>query len=279
MALLIVDREQFARAAMLDADRQLVRYISETLAPLLPRLPTQLECIEPFVKKAGREAIDRGFGEGSQYSFHILTDLLLGPYWERHPFYTGRFEKYLDAPGMEQGDRITLATNAVIDARVALEAVLPGMLDAAIESLNIHPKRIKPADIWNTFQHIAHARGFEAHHVLPLFEQYEAGFRKANGLPAIQRKTLSGAVELAYTAQGIPLPQPSDDIRDLTPHQLMEFNVSLLLALIYGPYFHGNLLISKLLRIIKSPDSNIYQGGVKDFLLSHRRALTENTDE
>lgn len=280
MALLTIDRKQLERAATLETDRQLIRYIRDTLGPVLPRLPAQPELIGPFVQKAGREAIESGYGDGGQYSFHILTSLLLGSSWEHHSFYTGRFEKYLDTPGMEQSARITLALGAVIDARQALEAVLPRLIDAAVESLGIYPERFKPEDIWNTFQHMAHARGFQPRQVLPLFEHFEAGFRKGNGLPPIRREKLAGHVEVGYIAQGIPLPKPSDAIRDLNSLQLMNFNGSLLLALIYGPAFNYNLFFNGLLQTLDSTNQpDVYQHELKEFLLSHRRALAENTDE
>ncbi|MGQ1887831.1 hypothetical protein [Serratia marcescens] len=280
MALLTINRKQLEQAATLDTDRQLIQYISNTLAPVLPRIPAQPELIGPFVHKAGREAIDRGFSEGGYYSFHIIADLLLGRSWERSPFYIEKFEKYLDAPGVEQSARITLAMQAVIDARHALEAVLPKVIDIAVKSLSIHPELFKPEDIWNAFQHMAWACGVSSDKVLPLFEDFEAGFRRANGLPPIQREKLPGNIEVAYTAQGIPLPKPSDVIHDLTLLQMMQFNGSLLLALIHGPAFANNLFLAELLQTLNSTNqAGVFQHELKEFLLAHRRALTENADE
>lgn len=279
MALLTIDREQLAQAATRDTDRQLIRYICDTLAPVLPRLPTQPELVAPFVRQAGQRAIATGFSEGGLYSFHILTDLLLGPYWEHEPFYATKFEKYLDAPGMEQSTRIALAMNAVIETRQELDAMLPKMIDAAIVPLSIHSELLKPEDTWLAFQQIARARGMESYKVLPLFEDFEAGFRKRNALPPIQRKRLSGYDELGYMAQGIPLPKPSDDIHGFTPLQMVAFNASLLLGLIYGSFRH-NPLLAGLFRIIDDTSHlNVLQHKLKSFLLSHQKALTENADE
>ncbi|EHK64145.1 hypothetical protein [Achromobacter arsenitoxydans] len=280
MALLTIDRERLAGAATRDTGRQLVRYIRDTLAPVLPRLPAQPELIAPFVRQAGRQAIQNGFGEDGLYSFHILTDLILGPGWEHHPMYAGKFEKYLDAPGMDQNARIALAMKAVVVARRDFEAVLPGMLDAAVAALSIVPDALKPEDIWNAFQNVAQMRGVAARKILPLFEQYEAGFRQANELPAIYRRPLTGYVELGYKARGIALPKPSDAIIGLTPHQLTQFNASLLLALIYGPWFPKNPFLAELLRVIDDPSQqSVHQREITRFLLAHRRALTESGDE
>lgn len=280
MALLTINRKQLEQAATLDTDRQLIRYICDTLAPVLPRIPAQPELIGPFVQKAGRDAINSGFGDGGYYSFHILTDLLLGPAWELSPFYTGVFERYLDTPGLEQSARITLAMQAVIDARHALEAVLPTVIDAAIESLSIPPERFKPGDIWDCFEQMARARGVSPNKALPLFELFEAGFRKGNGLPPIQRDRIPGHIEVAYTSQGIPVPKPSDAIRGLSLPQLTQFNGSLQLALIYGPSFPANVFLAGLLQILDSTNQpGVYQHELKGFRLSHRRALSEKADE
>ncbi|MGV8401398.1 hypothetical protein ACV33W_19440 [Pseudomonas aeruginosa] len=280
MALLSIDREQFAQAAIRDTDRQLIQYICDTLAPVLPRLPALPELVGPFVRKAGREAIKSGFGEGGLYSFHILTSLLLGPSWELNPSYKGKFEQYLDTPDMEQSARITLALDAVIDERQKLEAALPKMIDIAVESLSIRPERLGSEDIWNSFQRMASARVASPRQVRPLFEHFEAGFRRGNGLPPIHREKLRGDIEVAYTAQGIPLPKPSDAIRDLSLIQVMHFNGSLLLALNYGPSFSNNLFLAGLVQRLDSINQpDVYQHELKEFLLSHRRALTENADE
>ncbi|EDW2056460.1 hypothetical protein S518_004342 [Salmonella enterica subsp. enterica] len=279
MALLTISREQLTRAATLDTDRQLVHYICDTLAPVLPRIPAQPGQIGPFVRQAGQDAIQRGFGEGGYYGFHILADLLLGPFWERHPFYAGKFEKYLDAPGMEQSARITLALKAVIDTRRALETILPRMIAGALWSLNIHPDLLTPEDVWNAFQRTADARRIAPHHVLPLFEKYETGFRKANGLPPVQRRQLTGNDILAAEAQGLPLPKPSDDIHGLSPLILAQFNGCLQLALIYGPYFSKNPFLAELLRTLEAARQQaVYQHELKSFLLSLQQALTENAD-
>ncbi|MHC9238687.1 hypothetical protein [Pseudomonas aeruginosa] len=275
--LLNIDRERLAHAATLETDRQLVRYICGPLAPLLPRLPTQPERIAPFVQRAGPEAIAAGFADGGLYGWHILTDLLLGRNWERSPFHADRrFESILDAPGLRQEVRIVLAMNAVIDARQALEEALPGMIDAALVPLSLHPEVLTPKDTWLAFEQIASLRGLRWFEIESLFETYEAGFRKAHGLPPIERRKLSGYDRMGYESMGIPLPLPYDDIQ-FSPFQTVCFNAALLLELLYGPSRHENPLLEDLTRLAADTSHlGVLQYQLKQFLLSHRKALTED---
>ncbi|AVJ25963.1 hypothetical protein [Achromobacter spanius] len=280
MALLTLNRKHLELAATRETDRQLIQYIRGALAAVLPRLPASQALIPPYVQKAGRHAIESGFGEGGYYSFHILTGLLLGPSWDRDPFLLRRFDEYLDAPGMEPGARIALAMDAVLDTRRALEAALPELIDVAVQSLSIPPERFTPEHIWLAFERMAHIRGCQPHQILPLFERFETGFRLGNGLPPVHREKLPGHIQVAYEAQGIPLPKPSDAIRDLDRLQLQNFHGSLLLALIYGQSFSNNLflvrIVQKLDAALQPPD---YQHELKGFLRSHREALMEKVIE
>lgn len=280
MALLTLNRKQLELAATRETDRQLNQYICGSLTALLPRLPAAKALIPTYVQKAGRQAIESGFGEGGYYSFHVLTGLLLGPSWDQDPFFLGRFDRYLDAPGMEPGARIALAMNAVLDTRRALEAVLPELIDVAVQSLSIPPERFTPEHIWLVFERMAHIRGCQSHLVLPLFERFEAGFRLGNGLPPIRREKLPGHIEVAYEAQGIPLPKPSDAIRDLDRLQLQNFHGSLLLAVIYGQSFSNNLFLVRLVQTLDAASQPYeYQHHLKGFLRTHREALMEKVIE
>lgn len=280
MALLTLNRKQFEQAAIHLTDRQLIRYIRGSLSAVLPRLPASQALIQPYVQKAGRQAIESGFGEGAYYSFHILTGLLLGPLWDRDPLFLGKFDRYLDAPGMEPGAGIALAMDAVLDTRRALEAVLPDLIEVAVQSLSIPPERFTPQHIWRAFERMAHIRGCQPHQILPLFERFEAGFRLSNGLPPIRREKLPGHIEVAYEAQGIPLPKPSDAIRDLNRLELLNFHGSLLLALIYGHSFSENLFLDHLVQTLDAASQPLdYQRDLQGFLLSHRDALMEKAIE
>ena len=280
MALLTLNRKQLEQAAIRDTDRQLIHYICGSLSAVLPRLPASQELIGPYVQKAGRQAIESGYGDGDYYSFHILTGLLLGPLWDQDPFFLGKLHKYLDAPGMAPGARIALAMDAVLDTRRALEVVLPELIDVAVQSLSIPPERFTPGHIWSAFERMAHIRGCQPHQVLPLFERFETGFRLGNGLPPVRREKLPGHIEVAYMAQGIPLPKPSDAIRDLDPLQLQNFHGSLLLALIYGQSFSENLFLVRLVQTLDAASQpHRCQHDLKGFLLSHREALMEKVIE
>lgn len=280
MALLTLNRRQLELAATRETDRQLVQYIRGALAAVLPRLPAPQALIEPYVQAAGRQAIESGFCEGGYYSFHILTGLLLGPLWDQDPFFLGRIDKYLDAPGMEPGACIALAMDAVLDTRRALEAVLPELIDVAEQSLSIPPERFTPGHTWLVFERMAHIRGCQPHQILPLFERFETGFRLGNGLPPIRREWLPGHIQVAYEAQGIPLPKPSDAIRDLDRLHLQNFHGSLLLGLIYGQSFSTNLFLVRLVQTLDAASQpHDYQHHLKGFLLSHREALMEKVIE
>ncbi|WP_423762286.1 hypothetical protein [Burkholderia sp. NLJ2] len=276
MALLSIDRDRMAQAAMRDADRHLTRYICETLAPVLPRLPTQAELIPPFVRASGQRAIAAGFGENGLYNFHVLTDLLLGPYWERDPFYADRFEKILDAPGMEQSARLALAMHAVIQTRQALERALPDLLDAALAPLKIHPEVLTPNDTWRAFQQIALARGVHVFKIREWYEFYETEFRERHGLPPVKRHQLTAYAIIGYEAMGQPIPRPTEDIRDFDPHLTVAFNAYLLVTLIYGPFHRHNPLLARLNRILDDTGHlGAFQAELARFLRAHQTALTE----
>ena len=276
MPLLTIEPDSLDQAARRDLDRRLVRYIAKTLAPVLPRVPATPEMLPPFVRLAGADAVERGFGERGLYGFYIITALLLGPDWEHHPLYRGNFDKYLEASGFDEETRIAWAMHAVIDARKQLEAALPAMLDAALASLNMRAQSRTPEDIWVTFQQIAQARGVPAHQMLALFEEFETFFRSTHGLPSVQRERICGYAALGYKVRNIPMPSPSEAIRGLSPHQLAHFNNSLLLALIYGPSYPRNIFLGDLLGTVDDPaQPHIYQQAMTRFLLAHRRAMPE----
>ncbi|MFD4836910.1 hypothetical protein ACFWP0_05335 [Achromobacter sp. NPDC058515] len=278
MALLSINRELLASAAAREADRQLVRYIRETLAPILPRLPTRPDLVAPFVHEAGQAAVLAGYGAGRSYSFHVMADLLLGPRWQAEPQYS-RIARILDDPGMAQDTRLTLAMNAVIEARQELEAALPAMLDAALATLAIHWEALSPRDTWNALFQMARARGVRHHDIRALFDVYEAGFRAGNGLRPSRSHPVSGYAILGYEALGRPIPPPDDDFRDYTPRLAVAFNAQVLLAQLYGLFHRDNALLSDLRRIA-ADTSNLgeHQAELTHFLRSHRRALTELPD-
>lgn len=121
MMLNAINLDIMERLARKQADLRLSRYLCDTLAPLLPRLPSIPQCMPAFVEAAGKEAIAAGYSNGRQYSTHVSLSLLLGLGWQ-NDIHQATLNPILTAAGLPEPTRLNLAINTAITLRQQTDA-------------------------------------------------------------------------------------------------------------------------------------------------------------
>lgn len=275
MALPLLDLEAMGRASRADANRQLARYLRETMAPLVRRLPGDARHMDGFVAQAGEAAASLGYGEGRAYAFYVVTSFLLGLGWQSDPSCQG-IEPILANPGLDMESRVSLAMQAAIREREQLESALPAMLGLVLETSPASPDRITLRDVWQVYTAVAKQRGLSADLALACFETYEGDYRGRLGLPPVERKPLSAWERLGYQHMGIPLPSVADDVRDMDQRQVAGLGGHVLLAVIYGRHYLSHPLLRALHEALTEPGSLLERWQRwRAFLHDHQTILRE----
>ncbi|RLM17645.1 hypothetical protein BIY29_19035 [Brenneria alni] len=276
MALNSIDLDVMERLARKQANLRLSRYLCDTLAPLLPRLPSTSQCMPAFVEVAGKEAIAAGYHDGRQYSTHVTLSLLLGLGWQ-NDIHQATLTPILTAAGFPEPTRLNLATHTAITLRQQTERVMPQAHQIFITLLSINTGELQAEDIWRAFEQSASLYGINAsRRTQPLFETYEADALRLQKLPPIKRRKYSAYDQLGIRHMGGRIPLPSDDLHHLQPHQRLYLGHHVLLALSFGRFFYCNPLFTVLHDgLYRKTDPYQTCHFLLQFLQRHQRILME----
>ncbi|WP_053221225.1 hypothetical protein [Pectobacterium brasiliense] len=278
MMLNAIDLDSMARAARKLSDIRLSRYLCDTLAPLLPRLPSTPQYMPVFVDAAGKEAIAAGYSDGRQYNTHVTLSLLLGLGWQ-NDIHQATLNPILTAAGLPEPTRLNLAVNTAITLRQQTERVMPQAHQIFITLLSINPGALQAENIWRAFEQSALLYGINTpQRIQALFETYEADALRQLALPPVKRRTYSAYEQLGIRQMTGNMPLPSDDLQHLQQHQLICLGCHVLLALSFGRLFYCNPLFSGLhdgLRRDSEPRQLCHF--LLQFLQQHQRVLMEET--
>lgn len=279
MGLPRIDLGAMERVARDMVNRQLSDYLCDTMAAVLPRVPTAPEYVPHLVAMAGELACASGYEHGRAYSVYVMICFLLGPGWEHDPN-EDLIPRVLADPGMDAHTRINLALSKATLRRIRLEAMLPQML-ARIEAVLARDDTTTMEHVWRVFQELASLRGVvDDERVLDLLEIYEADAFRLLRLAPLRRKRLTAADRRVYAHINWPLPQPTDEYRALEPQTCLWLGRHLLLAVTYGRDFYRNPLLLPLRRILAETATPSQQTpALQAFLQRHRHALTEAFDD
>lgn len=246
MVLNAINLDIMDRLARKQADRQLSRYLCDTLAPLLPRLPSTAQCLPAFVEKAGKEATAAGYSDGRQYSTHVTLSLLLGLGWQ-NDIHQATLNPILTAAGFPEPTRLNLAINTAITLRQQIERVMPQTHQIFLTLLSLNPSVLRAENIWRAFEQSASLYGINTpQRILALFEIYEADALRQLALPAVKRRKYSAYEQLGIRQMTGNMPLPSDDLQHLQLSQLLYLGHHVLLALSFGRFFYDNPLFTVL---------------------------------
>ena len=276
MALATLDLSVMERVEREQANRRLARYLCETLAAVLPRLPSAAQYVPRFVALAGANATSAGFDQGRQYSSHIMLSFLLGLHWQRDPAHR-LVALILEDPGMAQDLRLDLALNTAIKQRRELESVLPMMHDISLVILGTPFEKLTPDAMWLGFQRLVEQRGVvDAQEVLQLFTRYEADALEHLKLAPIKRKQLTAYERWLHKELDIPIPAPTEDLQDMEHSSLIHLTHHVLLAASFGRFYALNPLLAPLHHALSDESSLSMQNrALATFLQQHQHALTE----
>lgn len=276
MALNTLDLSAMERIEREQANRRLTRYLCQTLAAVIPRLPSQPDCVQGLVDQAGINATAAGCDQGKPYSSHITLSVLLGLHWERDPAYA-QVALILDDSGMEQDMRLDMAVNTAIKLRRQLESVQYSMHEVSLDILSIPSEKLGHDAIWSAFQQLAALRGvLKAADVLQLFTLYEADACEFLGLAPIKRKALTAYEYRIYQEMGLPVPLPTDDLHGVARTSLLLLTHHLLLAASFGRFYHLNPLLKTLHRALDEvTDLSARSHALASFLRQHQNVLME----
>lgn len=276
MALNTLNLGAMERIEREQANRRLTRYLCQTLAAVIPRLPSQPDCVQGLVNQAGVNATAAGCDQGKPYSSHITLSFLLGLHWERDPTYA-QVALILEDSGMEQDVRLDMAINTAIKLRRQLESVQCSMHEVTLDILSIPSENLGHDAIWSAFQRLAALRGvLKAEDVLQLFMLYEADACKFLELAPIKRKAPTAYEYRIYQEMGLPLPLPTDDLHRVARTSLVLLTHHLLLAASFGRFYHLNPLLKALHRALDEvTDLSARSHALATFLRQHQNVLME----
>lgn len=276
MALPSIDLGAMERIERKQANRRLAHYLCETMAAVLPRLPSEPECVPGFVDVASVNATTEQFDQGRQYSIHIMISFLLGLNWEHDPAYV-LVPLIFSDEGMAEDSRLDMALNTAIKLRQQLESVQSNMHAVTLETLFIPIEQLNQHDMWSAFQRLAELRGVvDAQDVLHILTLYEADACEYFGLPPIKRKKLTAYERLGYEQMGIPLPLPTDELKDMDRDSLILLTHHVLLAASFGRFYHINPLLQALHQSLNhAANLPARTSALVTFLQHHQNTLTE----
>lgn len=276
MALNPIDLDVMARLARKQADLRLSRYLCDTLAPLLPRLPSEPQWMPAFVEAAGKEAIAAGYCDGRQYSTHVTLSLLLGMGWG-NDIHRDTLNSILTAAGLPELTRLNLAINTAITLRQQTERVMPQAHQIFITLLSINPAALQAENIWRAFEQSALLYGIDTSKaVQTLFETYEADALSRLKLPPVSRQQYSAYELLGMRHMTGRIFLPSDDLQHLQLNSLICLGHHVLLALSFGRFFYSNPLFTALHDgLYQKSDPRQVCHFLLQFLQQHRRTLME----
>ncbi|MFC3393921.1 hypothetical protein [Brenneria rubrifaciens] len=276
MALNPINLDVMARLARKQADHRLSRYLCNTLAPLLPRLPSTPQCMPAFVEAAGKEAIAVGYSDGRRYSTHVTLSLLLGLGWQ-NDIHHATLNPILTAAGLPEPTRLNLAINTAITLRQQTERVMPQAHQIFITLLSINPGALQAENIWRAFEQSASRYGINTpQRIQTLFETYETDALHQLKLPPVRRQQYSAYELLGMRHMTGRIRLPSDDLQHLQLNQLLCLGHHVLLALSFGRFFYCNPLFTVLHDgLYQKTDPRQICHFLLQFLRQHRRALME----
>ncbi|WP_047285194.1 hypothetical protein [Pseudomonas protegens] len=276
MPLNALDLSAMERIEREQANRRLTCYLCETLAAVIPRIPSKPDCMQGLVNQAGVDATVAGYDQGKPYSSHITLSVLLGLHWERDPTYA-QVALILEDPGMEQDVRLDMAVNTAIKLRRQLESVQCSMHEVTLDILSIPSEKLGHDAIWSAFQRLAALRGvLKAAEVLQLFMLYEADAYEFLGLAPIKRKVLTAYEYRIYQEMGLPVPQPTEDLHGVARTSLVRLTHHLLLAASFGRFYHLNPLLKTLHRALDEVTNLPARShALATFLRQHQNVLME----
>lgn len=279
MILNTIELEAMEQVARKQANRQLSRYLCETLAAVIPRLPSRPDYVEAFVGTAGTHAITAGFAEGKAYSTHIMLSFLLGLGWE-NDIAGGEISPVLADAGLPYSRRLDVAVNMAVAARLSLEKTSIQLHPVSLALLAIAPEKRGAADIWQTFSQLATLRGIhDVKQITRIYHLYEQDACRVLQLPMVEHRKVSAYDLAGMRYMGAKEPDPSDDLNHLSQQQLTMLAHFIILAMSFGRYFHANPLFADMHRVIDPvTDIQLSAFTLQQSLQQHLITLREDND-
>ncbi|WP_321870252.1 hypothetical protein [Paraburkholderia tropica] len=275
MALPAINLDAIREVARSDTNRQLVRYLRDTMLPVLHRLPGSARYLNDFVSMVAHAAASLGYGEGRAYTFYLTASFLLGPGWQNDPACLD-IEPILAHPALDEESRLTLAMNTAIRKRQQLETALPSMLSLMLERLPDVAEKLSLREMWDVFDATAIQRDLSVEAARACYEVYEGDYRQHAGLPPVERQTINAYQRLGYQHMGYPMPTAVDDIRDMDQSRIAGLTIHVLLALGYGRHYLTHPLLHDLHRTLADAQNPRERWlGWRAFLQNHKTLLAE----
>lgn len=276
MILQSVSLEAMDNVAQKQADRKLARYLCETMAPVLHRLPGDPEAVPAFVDIARKDAVTAGYEHGRKYSTHVLISFLLGPGWANDlPW--GDLQPVFDDVGLPLLTRLDMAVNKAILLRKQNEESLLSTHTVFQHILQTTANTLRVDDIWPAFSQMAILRGVQTPERLQgLFATLESDALALLHLPPIERRKYSAYDLAGLRHMGRAVPLPTEGLHILNPQQLRGFMHHILLALSFGRFYRRNPLFTTLHTLLKQSPQQ-HTALLQQFLQGHQHILREIT--
>ncbi|MGE8304379.1 MAG: hypothetical protein ACN6PW_07985 [Pseudomonas kermanshahensis] len=241
-------------ASLRSTNRQLTRFVLETLGGSLARFHTRPEDVPLLVADAGALVSNSGYTCGREYSLLVLSHFLLGLSWWNDPASKSVWS-ITQAPGLTQDERLDMLTVHAVAHRSQWEGQLTLMHDVTRQMLRLPDDDCDHDRQWRSLEQLMTLRGIPADAQQACYCCYESDASSRYALPAINHMALNENEIRAYRYYGKRLPQPSDDLYKLPPLSRNQVLLHVFLAIAFGRHFYLNPLFTPWVKLLEATDS------------------------
>ncbi len=277
MNLPSLDLRAVKAASLRSTNRQLSRFLLETLDGSFARFHTRPEDVPLLVADAGALVSENGYTCGSEYSLLVLSHFLLGLGWWNDPASESVWS-VTHVPGLTHDERLDMLTVQAVSHRSRWEGHLALMHDLTRQMLQLPEDECDPDRQWRSLEQLMTLRGIPGDAQRACYCRYESDACLRYALPAINHVELNENEIRAYRYYGKRLPQPADDLYPLPFLSRNQVLLHVLLAIAFGRHFYLNPLFTPWVKSLEATDSPRERRlGLRRELAAHQQALKESS--